>query len=101
MSHLLKPSEVVRRLGTSRSWVYQSAKDGRIPSIRLGGEDGPLRFVEEDLDRWIDEARASWRPGGTPAATRSTRKAIARQNGHHARAYRDDWLQLDLGTEAD
>jgi excisionase family DNA binding protein len=100
VSHLLKSSEVVRRLGTSRSWLYQSAKDGRIPSIRLGGEDGPLRFVEEDLERWIDEARAAWRPGGTPVPTRSRHAARPRQNVRHSHA-RADWLQLDLRTEAD
>ncbi|MBA3369905.1 MAG: helix-turn-helix domain-containing protein [Thermoleophilaceae bacterium] len=59
---LLKPTDVARRLGVSRSWLYAAAADGRIPSIRLGGPDGPLRFVPEDLERWIEEARAAWTP---------------------------------------
>lgn len=54
---LLKPSEVAAELGVSRTWLYDAAKAGRIPSIRIGGEDGPVRFVPEDVDRWIDEAR--------------------------------------------
>jgi excisionase family DNA binding protein len=66
---LLKPTEVARRLGVSRTWLYAAAKDGRIPSIRIGGPDGPLRFVPADLDAWIDEARGAWRPGDTSAAT--------------------------------
>jgi excisionase family DNA binding protein len=66
---LLKPTEVARRLGVSRTWLYTAAKDGRIPSVRIGGPDGPLRFVPEDLDAWLDEARAAWRPGDTSAAT--------------------------------
>jgi excisionase family DNA binding protein len=66
---LLKPTEVARRLGVSRTWLYAAAKDGRIPSVRLGGPDGPLRFVPADLDAWIDQARGAWRPGDTSAAT--------------------------------
>lgn len=55
---LLKPAEVAARLGVSRTWLYDAAKEGRIPSIRIGGSGGPLRFVPADLERWIDEARA-------------------------------------------
>jgi excisionase family DNA binding protein len=69
MSGLLRPSEVCRQLGVSRSWLYAAAADGRIPSIRLGGPGGPLRFHPEDLAEWIDAARAAWRPGDTTAAT--------------------------------
>ena len=47
------------RLAVSRTWVYESAKSGRIPSIRIGGPDGPLRFIPEDLDRWLQEARSA------------------------------------------
>ena len=66
----MKPSDVARRLGVSRSWLYDAAKAGRIPSIRIGGEDGPLRFVPEDIDIWIDDARRSWIPGRPPVTTR-------------------------------
>lgn len=59
---LLKPAEVARRLGVSRSWLYGAAKDGRIPSVRLGGPDGPVRFVADDLERWLEEARSAWMP---------------------------------------
>jgi excisionase family DNA binding protein len=69
MQHLLRPAEVARVLGVSRTWLYDAAKSGRIPSIRIGGPDGPLRFVEEDIDRWLEEARAAWRPGDSSAAT--------------------------------
>lgn len=59
---LLTPSEVAALLQVSRTWLYDAAKAGRIPSIRIGGEEGPLRFVPEDVDAWIDEARANWTP---------------------------------------
>jgi excisionase family DNA binding protein len=67
---LIRPGDVAKDLAVSRTWVYDAANAGRIPSIRIGGEDGPLRFVPEDLDQWIDEARKAWRPGGGSVATR-------------------------------
>lgn len=52
-----------RRSSASRTWLYEAAKTGRIPAIRIGGRKGSLRFVPEDLQRWIDDARAEWVPG--------------------------------------
>src|SRR5271165_4342854 len=69
MQKLLKPTDVADRLSVSRAWVYDAAKVGRIPAIRIGGEDGPLRFVAEDVERWIDDARAAWTPGGPTVPT--------------------------------
>jgi excisionase family DNA binding protein len=62
-SPLLRPNDVARLLSVSRPWVYEAARTGRIPSFRLGGEDGPLRFVAEDVERWLAEARGGWLPG--------------------------------------
>ena len=64
---LLRPGDVARRLAVSRSWVYQAAMDGRLPAIRLGGPDGPLRFVADDIDNCIAQAREAWRPTDTAA----------------------------------
>jgi excisionase family DNA binding protein len=50
---LLTPSEVALRLGVSRSWLYAAAKQGRIPCVRLGGDDGPVRFLEAELAAWL------------------------------------------------
>ncbi len=60
---LLRPNDVARLFAVSRAWVYEAARTGRIPSVRLGSDDGPLRFVASDLEQWLAEARASWRPG--------------------------------------
>jgi excisionase family DNA binding protein len=83
---LLKPSEVAAQLGVSRSWLYDAAKTGRIPSIRIGGEEGPLRFVPEDVQRWIDDARAAWTPGRPMVATDTVaatgRNRRNRRHGH-------------------
>jgi excisionase family DNA binding protein len=62
LSPLLRPNDVARLLSVSRAWVYEAARTGRIPSFRLGGEDGPLRFVAEDIERWLAEARRGWLP---------------------------------------
>ena len=66
---LLKPSDVATRLRVSRTWLYDAAKEGRIPSIRIGGETGPLRFVPEDIERWVNDARAAWCPGRSAQPT--------------------------------
>jgi excisionase family DNA binding protein len=70
---LLRPTDVARMLGVSRSWLYEAAKDGRIPCVRLGGEDGPLRFVERDLVAWLEQARSSWLP--TDSGAQAVRRA--------------------------
>jgi excisionase family DNA binding protein len=62
-TELLKPAEVATRLRVSRTWLYDAAKAGLIPSIRIGGEGGPLRFVPDDIQQWIDDARAKSTPG--------------------------------------
>jgi excisionase family DNA binding protein len=60
---LLRPTEVARMLKVSRTWLYDAARTGRIPSVRIGGPHGPVRFVREDLDRWLAQERAAWTPG--------------------------------------
>src|SRR5829696_4689112 len=66
---LLKPSDVARRLGVSRSWVYDAAASGRIPCVRLGGPEGPLRFLRDDVENWLEQARRNWLPGECPDGT--------------------------------
>lgn len=66
---LIKPTAMAAQLGVSRTWLYDAAKDGRIPSVRIGGPAGPLRFVPQDIEAWIDAARVAWRPGELARAT--------------------------------
>jgi excisionase family DNA binding protein len=70
MLPLIKPSDLARELGVSRAWIYEGAKAGRIPSVRIGGHTGPLRFVPEDIEEWLAEARRAWRPGRPSVPTR-------------------------------
>jgi excisionase family DNA binding protein len=61
---LLKPGEVAARLQVSRSWVYSAAKSGELPSIALGPHPGaPIRFVEAEVDEWLERQRRTWHPG--------------------------------------
>lgn len=69
LGDLLRPGEVAVMLGVSRSWLYEAAKDGRVPCVRLGGPDGPLRFVARDLSEWLERARAGWLPGSSVPET--------------------------------
>lgn len=66
---LLTATEVAERLHVSRPWLYRAAREGKIPSVRLGGDDGPLRFVSEDVDAWLERMRAAWQPGDSSART--------------------------------
>jgi excisionase family DNA binding protein len=72
---LLKPAEVATRLRVSRTWLYDAAKAGRIPSIRIGGEEGPLRFHPDDIERWVNDARVAWTPGRSAQPTATVRPA--------------------------
>lgn len=65
---LLTVAEARQLLNVSSSWLYAAAKDGRVPAVRLGGEDGPIRFIAADLIAHVEEARARWRPGSRPGA---------------------------------
>jgi excisionase family DNA binding protein len=67
MDELWDVKTAASHLGLSTRTVYQFARDGRIPGIRVGGR---WRFRRPDLDRWI-ESKARARAGqmsGTPAA---------------------------------
>jgi excisionase family DNA binding protein len=51
-------------LGLSTRTVYQSARDDRLPGIRVGGR---WRFRRSDLDRWLESnAERIGRTSGTP-----------------------------------
>lgn len=68
-AELLKPADVCAQLKVSRAWLYRAAADGRIPSLRLGGPDGPVRFESAELTAWIERSRAAWRPSDSSTAT--------------------------------
>lgn len=49
VENLWDARDVAAYLKASRSWVYQKAEDGTLPSLRIGGL---LRFEPETVRRW-------------------------------------------------
>lgn len=63
---LLTAPEAAALLKVSAPWIYSAANDCRLPCVRLGTPDGPLRFARVDLLAHIEQARTAWRPGQRP-----------------------------------
>jgi len=53
---LLTPDDVATLLGIKRSTVYDLARTGRMPVIKVGRA---LRFLRTDLEAWLEQQRAS------------------------------------------
>jgi excisionase family DNA binding protein len=53
---ILTPQEVADLLRVEVSWVYRAAREGTIPSLRLGRY---VRFSRADLDRFIADGGSS------------------------------------------
>ena len=49
---LITVKELMRLLGVSRSWVYDAAARGIIPSIRVGSM---LRFDAHAIQTWLSQ----------------------------------------------
>lgn len=45
-------------LGVPKSWVYEQAREGRIPTVPLGRY---RRFRGEAIERWVAELEAGQR----------------------------------------
>jgi len=51
---MLRPAEAAELIGMSRAKVYELIARGAIPSIRVGGPNGPTRVPVGALKTWID-----------------------------------------------
>ncbi|MGT3244547.1 helix-turn-helix transcriptional regulator [Yersinia enterocolitica] len=61
---LIRLSEVQRRTGYSKVWIYRLISQGRFPSsIKIGSRS--IAFVESEIDEWINQRIAASR--GTAA----------------------------------
>ncbi|UCQ23736.1 AlpA family transcriptional regulator [Edwardsiella tarda] len=57
---LIRLSEVQRRTGYSKAWIYRLLKENRFPqSIKIGSRS--IAFVESEVDDWIDQRIAESR----------------------------------------
>ncbi len=61
MSHsLIRLSEVQRRTGYSKAWIYRLLKEERFPaSIKIGSR--AVAFIESEIDEWINQRIADSR----------------------------------------
>jgi excisionase family DNA binding protein len=49
---LMSAEEVAEMLGMGQHWVYEQARRGRIPVIKLGRY---MRFRRASIERWLDD----------------------------------------------
>jgi excisionase family DNA binding protein len=52
---LLTAAVAAELLSVRTSWVYDAARSGDLPCVRLGKH---LRFLRSDLERWVAEQRS-------------------------------------------
>ncbi|MEJ1604871.1 AlpA family transcriptional regulator, partial [Escherichia coli] len=51
---LIRLSEVQRRTGYSKAWIYRLISQGRFPKqVKIGSR--AIAFVESEIDEWIEK----------------------------------------------
>lgn len=51
---LIRLSEVQKRIGYSKAWIYRLLKEKRFPqSVKIGSRS--IAFVESEVDEWINQ----------------------------------------------
>jgi excisionase family DNA binding protein len=53
---LLRPEEAAHLLSVKTSWVYDAARAGRVPCLRVGRH---IRFTRHMLEEWLTEQAES------------------------------------------
>ncbi|MFC0226325.1 helix-turn-helix transcriptional regulator [Serratia aquatilis] len=57
---LIRLSEVQRRTGYSKAWIYRLMSEGKFPaSVKIGAR--AIAFVEGEVDEWINQRIAESR----------------------------------------
>jgi prophage regulatory protein len=57
---LIRLSEVQRRTGYSKAWLYRLMSQGKFPtSVKIGARS--IAFVESEIDEWIGQRIAESR----------------------------------------
>ena len=61
-NRLIRLSEVQRRTGYSKAWIYRLMSQEKFPaSIKVGTRS--IAFVESEIDEWINQRIAESRKG--------------------------------------
>lgn len=57
---LIRFSDVQRRTGYSKAWIYRLMSNGKFPeSVKIGSR--AIAFVESEIDEWINQRIAESR----------------------------------------
>lgn len=51
---LLTPAQAAALLAVRTSWIYDAAREGRLPTIHVGRH---IRFLRSDLEAWVLKQR--------------------------------------------
>ncbi len=54
---LLRPKEAATLIGLTTNTIRAYVRQGKIPCVRLGGPNGPIRFDLRELHAWINQNR--------------------------------------------
>ncbi|WP_338491445.1 AlpA family transcriptional regulator [Erwinia aphidicola] len=58
--NLIRMSEVLRRIGLGKAWVYKLISQGVFPKpVKIGSRS--IAFVESEIDEWINQRIAESR----------------------------------------
>ena len=61
---LIRLTEVQRRTGYSKAWIYRLMGQGKFPaSVKIGSR--AIAFVEREIDEWINQRIAESRGTAT------------------------------------
>ena len=71
-------------LQVSRTWLDDAANDGRIHTVRVGGPDGPVRFVEQTSSSGSNAPVERGVPGGEQRAEGAAGQSGGLAPGDHA-----------------
>ncbi|EOP5370619.1 helix-turn-helix transcriptional regulator [Escherichia coli] len=53
-NNLLRLSDVMRRTGYGRAWIYRLINQGRFPKpVKIGSRS--VAFIESEVDEWINQ----------------------------------------------
>ncbi|EEV1980163.1 AlpA family transcriptional regulator [Escherichia coli] len=53
-NNLLRLSDVMRRTGYGRAWIYRLISQGRFPKpVKIGPRS--VAFIESEVDEWINQ----------------------------------------------
>ena len=65
---LLDAHQAAGILSVRPSWIYDAARRGELPRVRLGKH---VRFLRSDLERWVAGQRHGATSGNTSSHTRA------------------------------